>query len=890
IGKSRLVADIRHRSRSLGVSKLVGTADAIEKSTPYHAWRSVFRDLFGLEELADDVEARRARVLSMLQESPALLRIAPLLNAVLPLDLPENELTLHLEGKVRADNTHDLLLGLLQQATQRAPLLLILEDTHWLDSASWALTLQLRQRVKPLLLILATRPLTQLPLEYSQLLRAPDTRHMVLENLLPEETLALVCQRLGVSELPEPVAALIREKAEGHPFFSEELAYALRDAGLIRVEGGQCLLNAPPEAFLKASFPNTVQGVITSRIDRLTPQQQLTLKVASVIGRVFPYRTLHDIYPVEQDKPRLSDYLNALKHLDITPLETHGPEPTYLFKHLITQEVVYNLMLFSQRRQLHEAVAAWYEETHTEDLSPFYPLLAYHWDKAENSAKTLFYLEKAGEQALHRGAYHEAVSALRTARQEIEKGQLAIPEVQQGRLALLLGEAYLGLGQVAESGHSLVQATARLGWPMPTTPTRLNLALVQELGKQMGARLRSPHIEQMEPADSQMARLAAARAYQQLAEVFYYANETTSMLYAVLRTVNLAEGQGLSPALAQAYATISVTTGIIPLHSLSRAYWGWSRQVAERLGDPPTLVHVLARTSVYLLGVGEWSTAKEQGQQAASLAEHLGDQLRLAESIAVPAMAARFEGAFAEGARLWDEIHTIARANDNLLHQTWARIGKAQHLFRLGDTETTLALIEETEALLARNADGSSERLAAGMLALVRLRRNEETLALEAAEHCATLLAQSPPVFFTALETYAAVAHVTLRVWERTLQNPLSASLTPRELARRAQAACKALQQYARVFPIGQPSYLLHQGWLDWLSDHEGRARKAWQQSLAAAERLAMPYDAALAHYEIARHLPRDNPARQTHLARACEVFERLGVDHDLAQAQAQLT
>src|SRR5262249_40876741 len=162
-------------------------------------------------------------------------------------------------------------------------------------------------------------------------------------------------------------------------------------------------------------------GAIISRVDRLTPTQHLTLKAASVIGRAFLVRTLRAVYPVATDGARLQDDLTALARLDITPLEAPEPDLTYSFKHAITQDVVYNLMLFAQRRQLHRAVAEWYEttfgsfefsvlsaelmqgptqrselKTQSSKLAPYYPLLAHHWGKAGVAVKAIDYLEKSG--------------------------------------------------------------------------------------------------------------------------------------------------------------------------------------------------------------------------------------------------------------------------------------------------------------------------------------------------------------------------------------------------------------------------------------------------------------------------------------------------------------
>ena len=219
IGKSRLVAELLQGAKAVGViGRLVGAGDAVEKSTPYHAWRPIFSQLFNLAEFSDDLEVRRTHVLTRLQSEPDDLRLAPLLNVVLPLDLPENELTEQMSGEVRADNTHELLIRLLQAAASEAPLLLVLEDAHWLDSASWALTALVSRDVQPTLIVIATRPLEDpLPAEYRQLLQDSDTQQLTLDALPEEDTLALVCQRLGATALAETGGGAHPRESTGQP-------------------------------------------------------------------------------------------------------------------------------------------------------------------------------------------------------------------------------------------------------------------------------------------------------------------------------------------------------------------------------------------------------------------------------------------------------------------------------------------------------------------------------------------------------------------------------------------------------------------------------------------------------------------------------------------------
>ena len=270
IGKSRLVLELMAEAERQGIESLLGAGDSIESRSPYHAYRPLFRDFFGLAGDEVTVAMWRTAVFDYLsQKTPELLPLAPLLNVVLPLDLPESDLTQQMTGEVRAINTQTLLLGLLQHKAERTPLLLVLEDAHWFDSASWALTRLVQRDIRPLLLVIVTRPiLDDVPEDYTTILAAAHPP-IQLEALAENEVDSLVCQRLGVGQLPPPVSQLIREKAGGHPFFSEELAYALRDTGAVEVVDGACQVTGSLRAI---DFPNTIQGVITSRIDRLSPQ------------------------------------------------------------------------------------------------------------------------------------------------------------------------------------------------------------------------------------------------------------------------------------------------------------------------------------------------------------------------------------------------------------------------------------------------------------------------------------------------------------------------------------------------------------------------------------------------------------------------------------------
>lgn len=887
IGKSRLVDDLRQQSEAFGITTLFGVGSAIEKATPYYPWRAVFSQVLGLETLSDPA-ARRQRVEGLLARSPELLARAALLNALLPLDFPENEVTARMAGQVRADNTRTLLLELLQAVTDPSPRVLILEDAHWMDSASWALTLAVSQQVCPLLLVIVGRPFPDaVPAAYQQLQEHPDHLRMHLEGLSAHETVMLVCQRLGTAMVPDPVATLIREKTQGNPFFSEELAYALRDAGLIRVADGACHLATAVEELRAVHLPDTVQGVITSRIDRLTPPQQLTLKVASVIGRIFAFLLLRDVYPIDEDRVALTEHLGHLHRLDLTPLHSSEPELTYIFKHTITQEAVYNLMLFSQRRELHRAVAEWYERTYADDLTAFYPLMAHHWSKAEVPAKALDYLTRAGEQALRGGLYHEAVNFFTTAL-ELDSQQSIIDEeersalIRRARWERALGEAYFGLGRLIESSQRLRRSVALLGWPMPLRRRFMLGSMAEQMLRQLLNRVWVPvRVMGRAPAEYLLVT-EAARAYRHLAQIYYLANEPLLGIYAALRTLNLAESSSPSPELARAYANLSVIAASIP--SLASAYHRQALATAQQTNDLPSLAHVLLLNGMRSVGVGQWAQAQEALEAAVILNERLGDWRGWGDTMTVLGFVAYFQGHFAQGVHLFAMQSTSPHVNWNKEHHSWGMNGTAMNGLRLGQVNEAVTLLETGQALLAANSDHVTEALIYGVLASARLRQGEFELARQAADAALVRTRHRFTLSFAAFDVHAGAAEVYLALWEASRGQP------PAErnaLAQRALLACRALQRYAWIFPIGRPRAWLYQGWYDWLANQPAQALRHWQQSLAAAQRLEMRYEQGLAHTMIGSHS--SGKTRQQHLDQACRLFLRLSAAYDLERARNML-
>ncbi len=433
IGKSRLVDELKRLARERGLTGLVGNGQSIEQQTSYRAWRDAFNSYFDLDDVTDANE-RRARVESLVpQLVPEHAQRLPVLNDVLGLNIPENELTQSLDAKLRQQNVMTVSTALLRAWTSERPLILVLEDAHWLDGLSWQLAAQVARALSlanaPLLFILVNRPLDENSAGqkiFAELRAMSNTQSLVLSALAPDAIVALIANRLNVATdaLPAPLVALVQARANGNPFFAEELVFNLRDTNAMTIETSTeraSRITLSPDWDQSAeTLPHTLHGLILSRIDRLPPERQFVIKVAAVIGRAFMFAPLHHVVNryVGLIAQSLTEHLTALTKADFTFLETLEPDLTYIFKHIITQEAAYQTLLFSQRRELHRVVAEWYEggerSTVNSEQSPtvYYPLLAYHYRHAEDGAKERRYARLAGEAAARQYANDAAVSYL----------------------------------------------------------------------------------------------------------------------------------------------------------------------------------------------------------------------------------------------------------------------------------------------------------------------------------------------------------------------------------------------------------------------------------------------------------------------------------------------
>ncbi len=584
IGKSRLLKDFIEQAGLLGTTIITSTGEEIESATAFYAWRPVLRQLFG----GEGTEAER-ELLAFVASDPWLDERKGLLAPMVSVAVEDSDLIAGMESELRGENTLRLLTAIVRGAPRASgPFVIVIDDAHWVDSASWAMAERAVREIPALLLVIATRPFGEgsgrnAPVEYERLVADERTEHVVLTELEPAEVMQLVEQCLGVTSVPGPVVEMIIEQAEGHPYFSEEIAFALRDAGLLVIENGESRLASNVRDLRDVDFPNTVQDIIIGRFDRLSARQQSILKVASVIGREFSIDTLVEIYPVEMDAAEAVESLQSLAVLDLMQEVVHD-RSRYRFRHAITRDIAYGLLLHSQKTGLHRAVAISLEAAHADDLDAVATTLAYHWRNslsAESESvdvdKALDYLGRAGRTSLRNFAHREAIGFLTDAIDLATPGadgvgpSQEVPAETLARMEQDLAEAYLGMGRVDRSADHFERSLQLHGYPVGHGKFGVGAKLLTASAMQARHRLSRSDVSAAH-AGSREDLIEAATAYERLMKIYYYANDPGALITAAVSGLNLAEKAGTSPVLARIYANMSIVAGILPIHRLARLY------------------------------------------------------------------------------------------------------------------------------------------------------------------------------------------------------------------------------------------------------------------------------------------------------------------------------
>ena len=438
MGKSRIVAELRRSLAAGRLTVLEGRCLSYGSAVPYIPLTDIVRANCGITDGDSSAEVERKIAFGLAElgidpgpRAPLLLRM---------MGLHDERAADDLTPEAVKQRTFETLLAMCLTGSRRRPLLLVVEDLHWIDRVSEEFLARLVENIQgaPLAVVCTYRPGYQAPW-----MQASYATQLALPRLTLAESLVVLRTVLGERGADSDALEPIVDKADGNPFFLEELGRAvLEDAA-----------TGPQQP-----VPGSVHDVLRARVDRLAEEARRVLQTASVLGREFPLRLLEAVW---SGPGGLEPNLAELRRLEFIHEQGGEGERVYAFNHALTQDVAYQSLLSSRRARLHEAAGTAYEALYADRLGEVYDRLAHHYSRTGRAEKAVEYLGLFAESAVKGYAHAEAAEALREALRHVDGLPPDLSDRQACELTLRLVYSLYFLGAFDESLDALRAVEAR---------------------------------------------------------------------------------------------------------------------------------------------------------------------------------------------------------------------------------------------------------------------------------------------------------------------------------------------------------------------------------------------------------------------------------------------
>jgi class 3 adenylate cyclase/tetratricopeptide (TPR) repeat protein len=400
VGKSRLLIELRNMLAREEYTYLEGQCLHYGGSMAYLPILDILRSYFEIKEDDREYIIKKKVAEKILRFNEKLKSTVPSFQEILSLKV-EDAAYLQLEPGARKLRTFEAIRDLLVCESEHKPLVVVIDDLHWIDSSSEEFLSYLIDWLAGthILLILLYRP------EYTHTWGSKSYYIKIgVDQLSTKSSAQLVQNILEGGEVVPNLGELILNRAGGNPLFVEELTHSLVENGSIQKKDHQYVLTKEGS---EIEVPDSIQGIIAARIDRVEENLKRIMQVASVIGREFAYRILQTITGMKEE---LKSSLINLQGLEFIYEKRLFPELEYIFKHALTQRVAYNSLLQKRRKEIHEKIGSAIEDLYPDRLEEYYELLAYHYVRSDNKEKAVEYLDLANQKAANLNAMEDAKS------------------------------------------------------------------------------------------------------------------------------------------------------------------------------------------------------------------------------------------------------------------------------------------------------------------------------------------------------------------------------------------------------------------------------------------------------------------------------------------------
>ncbi|BCQ28606.1 adenylate/guanylate cyclase domain-containing protein (plasmid) [Caballeronia sp. NK8] len=560
--------------------------------------------------------------------------------------------------------TLDVLVSMLEASTRDRPVLFVVEDVHWIDPSSFEFVGLVIERLisARLLVLLTARP------EFESGWTFPHLVQVNLDRLSRRDCVAMIERLTGGKSLPALVLDQIVSKTDGVPLFLEELTKAVLQGDLLQDAGMSYELKGAAQAI---AIPDTLQGSLLSRLDRLDPAVKEIAQVAATVGREFGAKLLGLIASTSENE--LQDELDCLIAAEIiVPAPgKRADDDAYMFRHALIQEIAYQSLLLARRRHYHARIAAALEEHYPDIVERQPELIAQNFAAADLPVRAIGYWQRAGERALAGAAYDEAIAHAQRGLELVDRCSCDEPDRATRILPLLLTRGRAELRMAQREAIATFREAARIARDQKLTPYLVQAALEFDTAETFLEGSGNASLALLEEALAETdaeESVEHCRLLSRLVRTVHMTGAREQSSEFALQAVALARRLNDLPSLFDALACELMHVGALPLSAdsfVQRANVLLElRHIAETLGDAHTIGHACARCLAGYLEIGQvdqFESALERYRQIAASGQHFVDKWCVTGA---QAMRAILVGDFAEAERKTRDSLQMAQSAD----------------------------------------------------------------------------------------------------------------------------------------------------------------------------------------------------------------------------------
>jgi hypothetical protein len=890
IGKSRLIAELRSRVDRKQVAILEGRAIATGKNLPFYPIIDIFKHWARITE--DDTQLESVHKLEKAIRTvypEGVNEVFPFIATLMGMKL-SGSYAQRIE-EIEGDALEKLILKnlreLLAKSVELNPLVQIMEDLHWADQTTIEFLESLYRLVegRGILFINVFRPnyeetgdriLKTIREKY-----ADYHTEIHLEALDEFQSEDLIKNLLNIQGLPAHMKKMITSKAEGNPFFIEEVIRSFIEDGVAVIKDGAFEVTEKIESIV---VPETIQDVLMSRIDKLDEKTKSLVKVASVIGRNFFYKVLNEVAETTEE---IDEKLELLEEAQLI-LENKGIEEVeYLFKHALAQEATYESILLQKRKQLHLLTAEAIESVFSERLHEFYGMLALHFSRGENLERAEEYLLKAGEEALKASTSSEALNYYNDALDLYQKkyGHAGDPE-KLGHIRKNIAFAHFNKGYMVEAVENIDLVLKYWGEKQTKNTVRMIITLISNLFSVI-IRLYLPfRNKNIVPThrEKEMVNLIFTRGR---ALVYYDANRFFVDSVGLLRILNrldltkIENGSAIYCACSALFSLTGLSFGI------SKRIQVYAEQYLDRKNSKTVFAHNFYKLFHDILS-GNWGVKHDYDERGIDQSLKIGDFFHVLSYTHWISMLQIAQGDFNASSKSVDKLREIADLYDSVEARVNEYISHVELLLQRRDL--TQALNKANESIAFYNKIGSDLQTLRtyGMAAYAKILQKDlveaEFLLKQAEEIACKIKARLP---------YDHIDYLISRFFINLQKLELAGNSNTKKNAPKNKIIYKSGKEAlanARKYPIYRTEALRLMGLYYWLRGKHVKALAWWKKSINTGKELQAKPALARTYFEVGKRLlvsnskyeELDGITAEDYLEKAKIMFKELNLAWDL--------